>query len=53
MANMYEIECDPTCGFRVISHNKSEVTKFAAGHVKNSHHQKLSKSEAEKMIKTI
>lgn len=51
MAKMYEIKCDSTCGFRVRSHNRNEVTKFATGHVKNSHHKKLSKTEAEKMMK--
>lgn len=52
MKKMYEIECEPACGFKVRSHNKNEVGKIAIEHVKNIHHSTVTKSEAEKMIKT-
>jgi len=48
---MASIECDPSCGFMVRSHNEREVVDFTKSHVKKAHKKKASDAELKKMIK--
>ncbi len=51
MKQLYEIDCDPECGFMVKSHDKAEAMKMAQDHVKNIHGKEVSDEETEKMVK--
>lgn len=47
----YSIDCDPTCGFMVRSHDKSETMDMARRHVKNAHNKDVPESEVNDMVK--
>lgn len=50
---VYEVDCEPSCGFMVRSHNKQEVESMSIEHVKNAHHHKISKAEVDRMMLVI
>jgi hypothetical protein len=50
MTKLYQVTCDPMCGFVVKSHDKSETKKFAKEHVKTIHSKMVSDGEVEKMV---
>jgi predicted small metal-binding protein len=47
---LFEIDCDPECGFVVRSHDRDEVKKFAKEHVKMVHSKDTSDKELEEMV---
>jgi predicted small metal-binding protein len=53
MKKLYEIGCDPDCGFMVRSHEKSEVVKMGIEHMKDIHDKEVSEEEAADMVKTV
>ena len=48
--NLKKIECDPSCGFLVRSHDENEVVRMAREHVKNIHHKDISEQDAQSMV---
>jgi predicted small metal-binding protein len=51
---LFQIDCDPTCGFRVRSHSKGEALEMSMTHVKKVHPKlKMTKKEAEQMVKRV
>ena len=53
MKQLFEIDCDPACGFMVKSHNKGETIKMAREHLKDIHGKDTSEDDASKMVKTV
>ena len=53
MKQLYEIDCDPECGFMVRSHEKNEVIKMGIEHMKNIHSKDVSEEEASSMVKMV
>jgi len=52
--HMKQIECDPSCGFTVKSHDEDEVVKMAMEHIRNKHpDMELSEEDAKGMVKTV
>ena len=37
MATLKKLECDPTCGFMVRSHDEKELVEIVREHAKKSH----------------
>ena len=51
---LYQVECDPVCGFKVTSHNDKETIRLAMEHVADSHPEKdVTTSDVKKMMKTM
>jgi len=50
---LFEIDCDPQCGFMVRSHDKSETVEAAMKHVKDAHGKEVSQEDTEKMVKSV
>ncbi len=53
MKKLKQIECEPSCGFMVRSHDEDEVIKMARDHVKSMHDMAISKEDAKKKIKMV
>jgi predicted small metal-binding protein len=53
MNKMYQIDCEPMCGFSVKSHDKSEAKKYAKEHVQMVHSKMVSDGEVEKMVREV
>ena len=43
--------CDPACGFRVVSHDESEIVSMLKEHARKHHDKNLTDKEAQAMIK--
>jgi len=50
---MFEIDCDPACGFMVKDHDKSEAIKMAITHMKDTHGKDVSEEEASELVKMV
>jgi hypothetical protein len=49
---LYTIDCDPTCGFSVTSHDMKETKDMSMMHVKAMHQDmKFDPADADKMMK--
>ncbi len=46
-----KIECDPTCGFMIRSHDEKELIDLVARHAKKSHNMNLSEKEIKEKMK--
>ncbi len=53
MQQLYEIDCEPICGFKVISHDKDEAVMIAKEHAKRVHNKDYTDEEVEGMIKEV
>lgn len=54
MKNLKIITCDPSCGFSLTSHDKSELMKIAKSHARNYHKDmKVTEKMIESMIKPV
>ena len=49
---LHFVECGPACGFRVQSHNRSELVPMVQIHLKNAHKTSVTDAEADAAIKT-
>ncbi len=49
---MYSVDCDPTCGFMVRSHDQKEVTDMVIRHAQKAHNKKVTAKEVQAMMKT-
>lgn len=45
------VTCDPACGFRVVSHDKAEITTMVKLHAKAHHQKELSDADVAGMMK--
>lgn len=43
--NLKKVECDPTCGFMIRSHDEKELIDLVAQHAKKSHNMSLSEKD--------
>jgi predicted small metal-binding protein len=46
-----KIECDPTCGFMVRSHDEKELIEIGTQHAKKIHGMTIAKKDMKAMIK--
>jgi predicted small metal-binding protein len=46
-----KIECDPKCGFKVISHDEKELVEIAIQHGKKQHNMTLTEKDAKGMMR--
>jgi len=46
-----KIECDPKCGFLVVSHDEKEVIDIATLHAKRSHDMAITEKDVRGMLK--
>ena len=46
-----KIECDPTCGFMVKSHDEKELIDIVTRHAKKSHNMDISEKDVKEKIK--
>ncbi len=53
MEPMYEIKCNPICGFKVQSHDEKETIDISLIHLKNKHNKTMPREEVKKMVTTI
>ena len=50
---LYQVECDPACGFLVRNHNETEIVPIVIAHCLNTHNKVLSADEARKSVKRL
>jgi len=51
---LYQIQCDPICGFVVKSHDDKEAIKISMAHAKEKHNMtNVKESDVKKMMKEI
>lgn len=48
-----QVECDPTCGFLVRTHNDRELKQIVKDHAKRIHNMKLSDKEVDGMAVNV
>ncbi len=46
-----KIECDPTCGFMIRSHDEKELIDIVTRHAKKSHNMNISEKDVKEKIK--
>ncbi len=46
-----KIECEPTCGFMVRSHDEKELINIVMSHAKKSHNISISEKDVREKIK--
>ncbi len=46
-----KIECDPTCGFMVRSHDEKEIISIVMDHAKKMHDKTVSEQDVKAMLK--
>ena len=51
-ADLKKIECDPTCGFMVRSHDEKELVEIATRHAKNAHNMTVTEKDAKDKMKS-
>ncbi len=49
--NLKKVECDPTCGFMVRSHDEKELIDLVKQHAKKSHNMSVSKKDIKEKMK--
>jgi predicted small metal-binding protein len=49
--NLKKVECDPTCGFMVRSHDEKELVEIVTKHAKKAHNMTITEKDAKGMIK--
>ena len=50
---LYQVECDPACGFLVRNHNEAEIIPIVITHCLNTHSKALSVEDARASIKRL
>ncbi len=45
-----KVECDPTCGFMVRSHDEKELVEIVTQHAKKSHNMTVAEKDVRAMI---
>jgi len=53
MTQLYQVTCDPACGFVVKSHDKAETKRMAKEHMQMIHSKVVSDGDTEKMVMEI
>ena len=52
MKKMYNLTCDPSCGFHVETHDKKEAIRMGMEHVADAHpSMKITTNDVKKMVK--
>jgi predicted small metal-binding protein len=49
--DLKKVECDPTCGFMVRSHDEKELVEIVTKHAKKAHNMTITEKDAKGMIK--
>jgi predicted small metal-binding protein len=49
--NLKEIECEPTCGFMIRSHDEKELIELMTRHAKKSHNMRISEKDIREKMK--
>lgn len=52
MEHMKTVSCDPTCGFRVTSHDEAELVDIVKTHAKKKHAKEMSEADVKGMMKS-
>jgi predicted small metal-binding protein len=52
-AKLEKIECDPSCGFLVRSHDRIELISLVKSHVKKQHGKDVSDDDLTSMITVV
>ena len=50
---LYQVECDPACGFLIRNHNEAEIVPIVIGHCLNTHNKVLSVEDARKGVQRL
>ncbi len=50
---MYRVNCDPTCGFMVQSHDRKEAAEIGTKHANDKHNMDVSIKDTEEKIEEI
>ena len=50
-ADLKKVECDPTCGFMVRSHDEKELVDLVIQHAKKSHNMDVSEKDVKEKMK--
>ena len=53
MEKLKQISCDPMCGFKVQSHDESELIQIAKKHTHDKHNKDYSTDEIKKFMKDV
>lgn len=51
MTSLKKIECDPTCGFMVRSHDERELVEIVKEHAKESHNMSVTEKDIRDKMK--
>jgi predicted small metal-binding protein len=51
--SIYRIECDPSCAFKVQSHDRQEAAMIAQNHLKNKHDKDVTEAELKAATKVV
>jgi len=49
--NLKKVECDPTCGFMIRSHDEKELVDLVIQHAKKSHNMDVSEKDVKEKMK--
>lgn len=52
MATLKKLECDPTCGFMVRSHDEKELIEIVRQHAKKSHNLTITEKDIRDKMQT-
>ena len=47
---LMKVECEPSCGFMIRSHDKKELISMVKSHAKHSHNKSIKDNDVEDMI---
>ena len=50
---LYQVECDPACGFLTRNHNEAELIPFVITHCLNTHSKTLSEKDARGLVRRL
>lgn len=53
MADRWEVECEPACGFKLRSHDKNEIVSMVKQHAGKAHQKQMSDKEILNMAKEV
>jgi len=53
MTELKSVSCDPTCGFKVQSHDEQELTDIVIAHAKKAHNMDITAKDVKAKMKTV
>lgn len=48
--DMYQVECEPECGFMIRSHDRDEIADMTMRHANERHQEQFTRQDVEPMI---